>query len=75
MFEGKQYGAALDIWSTGVLCYELLTGKPPFFRIRKKDTIQQISKVQFTLFSSMIKVCNTLQVFLYRPYILFLSLL
>lgn len=27
---GKDYDFKVDIWSVGVLTYELITGKPPF---------------------------------------------
>jgi serine/threonine protein kinase len=32
----------MDLWCMGVLCYELLVGKAPFYNVSKKQTIQKI---------------------------------
>lgn len=31
MVKGKPHSKQVDLWSLGVLCYELLVGKAPFF--------------------------------------------
>lgn len=31
MVRGKPHSKQVDLWSLGVLCYELLVGKAPFF--------------------------------------------
>ena len=44
MLEGKEYGITMDLWCMGVLCYELLVGKAPFYNVSRKQTIQKIIK-------------------------------
>jgi serine/threonine protein kinase len=34
----------MDLWCMGVLCYELLVGKAPFYNVSRKHTIQKIIK-------------------------------
>jgi len=45
MLEGKEYDEAVDLWSLGVLAYELLTGKLPFYSDSRKETIRKIISV------------------------------
>ncbi|KAG5882919.1 hypothetical protein JTB14_023381 [Gonioctena quinquepunctata] len=49
MVTGKTHNEKVDLWSLGVLCYEFLTGKPPFESSSYDDTYRRISKAQFTL--------------------------
>lgn len=46
MIEGKPHSYAVDIWSLGVLCYELLVGLPPF---DAKDTHQTYKKIRYVI--------------------------
>lgn len=46
MIEGKPHSYAVDIWSLGVLCYELLVGLPPF---DSKDTHQTYRKIKYVI--------------------------
>ncbi|CAG4984625.1 unnamed protein product [Parnassius apollo] len=42
MIDGKPHNYAVDIWSLGVLCYELLVGLPPFEAKEHHQTFRKI---------------------------------
>ncbi|KPJ04975.1 Serine/threonine-protein kinase 6-A [Papilio xuthus] len=46
MIEGKPHSYPVDIWSLGVLCYELLVGLPPF---DAKDSHQTYKKIRYVI--------------------------
>lgn len=46
MVTGKPHTYAVDIWSLGVLCYELLVGLPPF---EAKDSHQTYRKIRYVI--------------------------
>lgn len=48
IIEYKEYDYKVDIWSLGVLAYELLIGKPPFESLTTQDTLIKIKNVQYT---------------------------
>ena len=45
MIEGNFHNECVDLWSLGVLCYELLVGKPPFETESNSETYTRITKV------------------------------
>lgn len=53
MIEGRSHDQNVDLWSLGVLCYELLCGKPPFETESDRETYKLISRVQINFPSHM----------------------
>ncbi|VDN56763.1 unnamed protein product [Dracunculus medinensis] len=47
MIRGDCHDEKVDLWSLGVLCFELLVGKPPFESRTSNETYHLISKVCF----------------------------
>ena len=45
LLEGKEYGTAIDLWCVGVLCFELIVGRAPFYHASRKETMKRIIKV------------------------------
>lgn len=43
--EGRTYDEKVDLWCVGVLCYELLVGRPPFESPSQSETQRRILKV------------------------------
>lgn len=44
MVSGRLHDSSVDIWSVGVLCFELLTGKPPFEAPTYDETYYKIQR-------------------------------
>ncbi|XP_071461018.1 aurora kinase C-like [Marmota flaviventris] len=51
--EGRTYDEKVDLWCVGVLCYELLVGRPPFESPSQSETQRRILKVDVTFPPSM----------------------
>lgn len=49
MASGKEYDYRCDIWNIGVLTYELLTKKAPFYASGWENTCNNISKLKYTI--------------------------
>lgn len=49
MVQGKPHTKNVDIWSLGVLCYELLVGRAPFHADNYDETYKKIIKVEYSL--------------------------
>jgi len=47
MIEDRPHDEKVDLWSLGVLCYELLVGKPPFETPTHDGTYQKILKCEY----------------------------
>jgi serine/threonine protein kinase len=50
----------VDIWAIGVLAFEMLTGKAPFYHISRQETMKSIVKVQIIVCSAILafqKIC------------------
>ena len=47
MIENKRHDERVDHWCIGVLCYELLVGKPPFESPTAQETYKKIVSVNF----------------------------
>jgi len=45
MIENRPYNEKVDYWCVGVLCYELIVGKPPFESSSQNATFERIKKV------------------------------
>ena len=54
MVERKEYDKKVDNWTVGVLCYELLVGKPPFETDKTNDTYRRIVNTEYE-FPSFVK--------------------
>ncbi|KAI6171244.1 Aurora kinase [Aphelenchoides bicaudatus] len=48
MVTSKDHSKEVDYWSVGVLCYELLCGKPAFETETSHETYQRIAKAKYT---------------------------
>lgn len=47
MIQGKPHTKHVDLWSLGVLCYELLVGEPPFQTGSYDETFIKITQVKY----------------------------
>lgn len=48
MVSGKTHNHTVDFWSVGILCYECLVGKPPFYAATNDETYVNIKKSRYT---------------------------
>ncbi|XP_011865361.1 PREDICTED: aurora kinase C-like [Vollenhovia emeryi] len=48
MVSGKTHNHTVDFWSVGVLCYECLVGKPPFYAASNDETYVNIKRLRYT---------------------------
>ncbi|XP_035795581.1 aurora kinase C-like [Anopheles albimanus] len=55
MVQGQPHTKTVDLWSLGVLAYELLCGKAPFLATTYEETYRKIIRVQYTVPSDISK--------------------
>ena len=66
MVEGKSHDEKVDLWSLGILCYELLCGSPPFEAESHSNTYNRIRTIDLKFPKHVsdgakdliVKVCN-----------------
>jgi len=46
MVEGQLHDHNVDIWAMGILCFEFLTGRPPFEAESQKETYRKIKELE-----------------------------
>lgn len=49
MIQGQPHTKQVDLWSLGVLCYELLIGEPPFQTGSYDETFVKITQVKYKM--------------------------
>lgn len=49
VIQGRPHNKYVDLWSLGVLCYELLVGEPPFQTSTYEETYKKISQLQYKM--------------------------
>lgn len=63
ILEGTEYDMSVDLWCLGVLAYELLVGKAPFFHFSRKETMKKIINVKSSWFRCKIKILPSPHIF------------
>lgn len=56
----KGHDKKVDIWCLGVLCFEMLAGKPPFDGKTDQDLLTNITNVKFSYPSGVKKLARNL---------------
>jgi serine/threonine protein kinase len=49
ILDGTKYNHKADVWSLGVVFFEMLTGYSPFNGIDKKDLMRNIKRGEYSL--------------------------
>jgi serine/threonine protein kinase len=56
----KDYDYNVDLWCLGILCYEFVTGSPPFESNERKETFRLICKGEVKFPSHLSNECRDL---------------
>lgn len=70
LVEYKDFDKQIDVWSLGVLTFEFLTGRPPFYNISISETYNNITNVSYNILSndmSLKAICFIKQLLKYKP--------
>lgn len=57
LLKGKAYGKSADWWSFGILLYEMIAGKPPYYHRNRDIMFQTILKQEWVTFSASFSDC------------------
>lgn len=60
VIQGRPHNKHVDLWSLGVLCFELLVGEPPFQTSTYEETYKKISQLQYKMPSFISKAAQHL---------------
>lgn len=47
ILSGQEYDTSIDVWCVGVLAFEMMTGKAPFYHLSQNITKQKITEVHY----------------------------